>query len=742
MHPNLPLNQVKIMSLHLERKAVIYIRQSSPKQVREHLDSQLTQRTLVYRAQSLGWHPERIEVFDGDLGQSATGVQERDAFKALAADVALGHVGIVFGWQVSRLARNNAEWYQLLDLAALVGTLIGDTDGVYDPRLYNDRLLLGLKGTMSEAELYLMRQRLHAGRLSKVHRGEYVQRLPTGLVRLADHHVIKDPDRQMQHVIALVFTKFEDIGSGYGVLRYCKQHDILLPRRHGGDFGPGDVQWRKPSEAAIRAILTNPAYAGAFVYGRRTSDPRRRSPGQRTPPMVHRPMEEWQCILQDVYPAYISWAQYLANQARLRENAQGYTDQMHKGRGAPREGAALLQGLATCGLCGHRMRVAYRPRARYICMSMKRAFAEARCAHLDGPSIEAFVVQAFFDAIAPAQLETLDEVLAQRQRERHRLETYHQQQVSLARYEATLARRRYEHVDPDYRLAAAELERAWEDKLRALRQAEEAAERFAHEPCEPTLTPERREQLLHLSQRLPALWSSAQLSHTQRKALLRSVIARVIVQRTAADRVAVKIIWVSGHFSQGMVIPPVLHQRHITGYATMVERIQHLWSEGYTDIQIAQTLSREGFRSARRDRVLARTVLKIRNHHHWVSRYHQHRLADKIDDMWTIHGLSRHLGVEREWFYHRIRTGTLREPDVIRKPPYGNYLIRDDAALLARLRTEVHRSRRLRRGAPTGASSPERGASPEHPGILESSAAWRARTSRTNRIAQDATSDA
>src|SRR5216684_6164221 len=390
---------------------------------------------------------------------------------------------------------------------------------------------------------------------------------------------------------------------------------------------------------------------------------------------------------------------------------------MERRRGAPREGAALLQGLITCGRCGYRMHVAYRPRSRSTCTAMTRTGAAPRCVHLEGPPIEACVVQAFFDAMAPAQLETLDEVLAQRQQERQRLETYHQQQVSQARYNATLARRRYEHVDPDYRLAAAELERAWEDTLRALRQAEEAAERFAHEPCEPTLTPERRAQLLPLSQRLPALWSSAQLSHPQRKALLRSLIARVIVQRTAADRVAVKIIWVSGHFSQGMVIPPVLHQRHITGYATMVERIRHLWSAGYTDNQIAQTLSREGFRSARRDRVLARTVLKIRNHHHWVSRYHQHRLADKIDDMWTIHGLSRPLGVEREWFYHRIRTGTLREPDVIRKPPYGNYLIRDDATLLARLRTAVQRSRRLGRGAPTGASSPERGASPAHPVI-------------------------
>jgi len=742
MHANLHLSQMKITPFHLERKAVIYIRQSSPKQVREHFDSQLTQRTLVERAQSLGWHPERIEVFDGDLGQSATGVQARDDFKALAAEVALGHVGIVFGWQVSRLARNNAEWYQLLDLATLVGTLIGDTDGVYDPRLYNDRLLLGLKGTMSEAELYLMRQRLNAGRLSKVQRGEYVQRLPTGLVRLADNSVIKDPDQQIQHVIALVFSKFEELGSGYGVLRYCKQHDILLPRRHGGGMGPDDVRWCQPSEAAISAILTNPAYAGAFVHGRRTSDPRRQPRGQRTPPMIRRTMDEWQCIIQDTYPAYISWSQYLDNQARLRANAQRYTDQTQRGQGAPRKGAALLQGLATCGRCGHRMHVAYRPRSRYLCTSMHRAFAEARCAHLDGPSIEVFVVQAFFDAIAPAQFETLDEVVAQRQRERQRLETYHQQQVSQARFSATLARRRYEQVDPAYRLAAAELERAWDDKLRALRQAEEAAERFAQEPCEPTLTPEIREQLLHLSQHLPDLWASDQLRHDQRKALLRSVIARVIVQRTAPDRIEVKIVWVSGHFSQGVVIPPIVHQRHGTGYDTMVDRTQQLWRAGYTDTQIAETLSQEGFRSARRARVLPKTILKIRNQHHWVSRYHQHRLADKIDGMWTIHGLSRHLGVEREWFYHRIRTGTLRGPDVIRKPPYGNYLIRDDAALLARLRTEVNRGRQLGRGVATGAISPERGASPASPVARESPAVRRAMTSRTNTSAQDATSEA
>jgi DNA invertase Pin-like site-specific DNA recombinase len=726
------LSQVKITPRHLDRKAVIYIRQSSPKQVREHLDSQLTQRTLIHRAEHLGWHPERIEVFDGDLGQSAAGIQERDDFKALVAAVALGHVGIVFGWQVSRLARNNAEWYQLLDLAALLGTLIGDTDGIYDPRLYNDRLLLGLKGTMSEAEHYLMRQRLNAGRLSKVQRGEYVQPLPTGLVRLSDKSVIKDPDQQIQHVIGLVFSKFEELGSAFQVLRYCKQQAILLPRRHGNGVGPDNVRWRRPSEATISAILTNPAYAGAFVHGRRTSDPQRQSPGRRTPVMVRRPMEEWQCIIQNAYPAYISWTQYLANRARLSDNTPRYMEPTDRGRGVPREGAALLQGLATCGLCGHRMYVAYRRRPRYVCTSMKRAFAEPNCAHLDGPSIEAFVVRAFFDAIAPAQLETLDDVLAQRQRERQRLETYYQQQVSHARFAATLARRRYEQVDPAYRLAAAELERDWDDRLRALRQAEEAAERFAHEPDEPTLTPELRDQLLNLSQCLPDLWSGPQLSYPQRKALLRSLISRVMVKRTAADRVEVKIIWVSGHFSEGIVIPPVLHQHHVTGYDTMVERTRQLWAEGYSDLQIADVLSREGFRSARRETVLAKTVMKIRHRHHWVSPSHQHRLADKIEEKWTIRGLARELGVESGWVYNRIRNGFLSELDVSRKPPHGNVLIRDDAALLARLHAEVKQSRRLRRNARTASIPPDAG---------ESNAANCAMASRTNRTLKGAKSD-
>jgi DNA invertase Pin-like site-specific DNA recombinase len=693
MNVNIALTQVRITPQHLERKAVIYIRQSSAKQVRENFDSQLNQRALTERAQALGWHRERIEVFDGDLGQSGAHIQGRDDFKALAAEVALGHVGIVFGWEVSRLARNNADWYQLLDLAALTGALIADVEGVYDPRLYNDRLLLGLKGTMSEAELHLLRQRLNAGRLSKVRRGEYVQHLPTGLVRLSDKRVVKDSDEQVQHVIALVFTQFEVLGSCHKVLRYFKQHEVLIPRRQTSGFHSGELLWKKPSSSAIYEIVSNPAYAGAFVYGRRPTDPRRQTPGRHATGVVRKPIAEWQCIIHNAYPAYISWSQYLSNQARMNDNARCHEERCYSARGAVREGAALLQGLATCGHCGHVMKVVYKSGVRYLCNGLTKEFGEPMCAHLDGASIETLVVQAFFEALQPAQLDALDELLAQRQRERHQLERYHQQQVQRAQFEATLMRRRYEQVDPGNRLVAGELERQWGQSLCALREAQEAAERFDQQPPEPALSPTLRSQLQNLSQHLPQLWQDEQLRPEQRKELLRSLIARVILQRTAPDRVQVKIVWVSGHFSEGEVIPPIHRQADNSQYEAMVQRIEQLWREGCTDEQIAQTLTDEGFHSARRQDVPAVTVLNIRNQHHWVSRYHQHRLAEKIDGLWTIHGLARKLGVKRDWFYHRIRSGFLREPDVIRKPPYGNYLIRDDARLIKRLRREAQRTR-------------------------------------------------
>src|SRR6266487_1383739 len=317
-----PARSLKITPVHLQRKAVIYIRQSTTKQVRTNTESQRNQRALVERAEMLGWSKERIVVLDADLGQSGASTTGRDDFTTLTADVALGHVGIIFGWEVSRLARNNADWYHLLDLASVVGALIADSEGVYDPRSYNDRLLLGLKGTMSEAELHMMRQRLNAGRLSKVARGEYIQHLPTGLVRTEDGRVAKDPDEQIRRCIALVFSTFAELGSGLKTLHFLKAHHILLPRHQTSGLRKGELLWKEPTESMIIEILHNPAYAGAFVYGRRPIDPMQRKPGRRGTGVVRKPMEEWVTLQQGAYPAYISWEQFLRNQARLVENTQ------------------------------------------------------------------------------------------------------------------------------------------------------------------------------------------------------------------------------------------------------------------------------------------------------------------------------------------------------------------------------------------------------------------------------------
>jgi DNA invertase Pin-like site-specific DNA recombinase len=694
-----PARSLKITPTHLERKAIIYIRQSSLKQVRLNTESQRNQRALVERAQSLGWSLARIVVLDADLGQSATSTEGRDDFTQLAADVALGHVGIIFGWEVSRLARNNADWYQLLDLAAVVGALIADIEGVYDPRSYNDRLLLGLKGTMSEAELHMMRQRLSAGRLSKVARGEYIQHLPTGLVRTQEGRVEKDPDEQIQRCIALVFSTFAELGSGLKTLHFLKAHHILLPRHQTSGLRKGELLWKEPTESMIIEILHNPAYAGAFVYGRRPIDPMLRKPGRRGSGVVRKPMEEWVTLQQGVYPAYIRWEQFLQNQARLAENTQeAHAKQaaVAGARGAAREGEALLQGLICCGMCGHRMRVAYKSHLRYLCDGLKRHYAGPVCMSLYGPAIEEVVITAFFDAIRPAQLDALSALLTQQAKEAERLVQHHHDQVRRATYEAHLARRRYEAVDPDNRLVAASLERGWEEKLLAQRQAEEEAERFQQRPNFPTLAPALRQQLEQMGPALPALWTSGKISNEHKKRLLRSLISRVIATKIAVDLIEIKIVWVSGHFSLAQVIPPIHRQSDASNYQELIARIDLLTTQGLTDPEITAQLTTEGFHTARRGAVTVATIHKLRSRDDQVSAsvLHQHRKVAMVNGYWTIPGLTRELGVGDNWLYARIRQGRFSEADIQQLPNYHVYLIRNDPVLLERLRAEAVASRR------------------------------------------------
>jgi DNA invertase Pin-like site-specific DNA recombinase len=685
--------QQKITSWHLQRLAIVYVRQSTTRQVQHNQESQVNQYQLAQHAEALGWNRDRVRVIDTDLGLSGRSSEHRSGFKELAAEVSLGHVGIVFGYEVSRLARNNKDWYYLLDLAALFGTLIGDSDGLYDPRLFNDRLLLGLKGTMSEAELHLLRLRLDAGRLRKVERGEWAQTLPTGLIRLADGTVVKDPDDQVRHAIEFVLAKFAELGSARQVLRYLHAQQVLLPRRQTVGPALGQLLWKKPSHAAILEIIRNPAYAGAFAYGRTQVDPVRRQAAGAKGGVVRKPMEEWGHLQQDVYPAYISWEQYLANQERLRQNATRFQERLpDRPRGAAREGPALLQGLVRCAQCGRRMEVVYNPAPRYVCAALKRDFAEPPCASLDGPAIDAVVVQAFFAAIAPAQLDALAAVLEAQRTERQQLLQQWEERRKRAHYEAALAQRQYNAVDPENRLVTAELERRWEEKLRQLQATQEDYDRFLQTAPPPDLPADLRQQFQHLAESLPVLWNSGQLSNGQKKDLLRSLIAAVVLQKTAPGTVEVRIVWVSGHYSVVYAQTPIYRTRDLPRYAEMVERLHALWQQGQNDQQIAAQLTAAGFRSARSLQVTAATVQRIRLGCGWQDHpapsSSQHHL-EVIDGYVGTKQLGIRLGVNRSWVYRRIRNGQIDPKYVMRHPQTKAYLVRDDAEVIEQLRNQL-----------------------------------------------------
>jgi DNA invertase Pin-like site-specific DNA recombinase len=676
--------QYKITPTPLQRLAYIYIRQSTLKQVKENRESQVYQYHLRETAQALGWSQERVRVIDADQGHSGRESEHREGFKELVAEISLGHVGIIFGYEVSRLARNNRDWYHLMDLAAIFGTLLADGDGIYDLKLHNDRLLLGLKGTMSEAELHILRQRLEGGRLAQVKRGEYRQHLPTGLVRQADGSVVKDPDNQVRHVIELVLTKFVELGSCRRVLRYLRRAEVLLPRHQTSGLYKGELLWKIPSDAAIYDLIRNPAYAGAFAYGRTQLDPTRHDPSRPATGRLKKPLAEWLHLQHDVYPAYISWKQYLANQEQLHQNALHYRELQAQAQGIARSGVALLQGLVRCGQCGCALKVTYRHSHRYFCDSLTKRFDEPRCLSAPGPAVDAVVVQAFFQALQPAQLDALAAILSEQQLERQRLSQHWAERLKRAQYEARLAERQYQLVDPENRLVAAELERRWEQKLIQGQETQEAYQRFQQSSPPAEIPTDLRQQFQHISETLPVLWPA--LTNSHKKELLRSLIAQVILTRQAADRVAVKIVWVSGHYSLVHAQPPILREQDVTGYDQMVNRIETLWQQELADDQIAAQLTREGFHSARSLEVKPETVMKIRLAHHWHTHLARSRNILELDGYLTIRGLAARLGVERNWIYNRLKRGIIAPHYLTRHPQSQVYLIKDDPALIAQLK--------------------------------------------------------
>ena len=661
---------------HLRRRAVIYIRQSTPHRVLNNQESLRLQYALHGRARALGWHEADIEVIDSDLGTSGAASDHRGGFKDLVARVTLGEVGLILSIDLTRLARNCSDWYPLLDVCGHRECLIADRDGVYDPGTPNGRLLLGLKGTISELELHTIRSRLTAGLLAKAERGELALALPVGLVRDASGVVTKTPDREVQARIALVFDTFLQRRTAVRVVRTLHERGLALPRRDRD----GQTCWRRPTIPAVTTMLKNPAYAGAFVYGRTQMGPRRRGDG-RTKHKCRSP-EEWKIVVKDKYPAFIDWKTFERIQTMLRDNRAEYL--LNKTRGTPRDGAALLHGIAWCGECGHKMTVRYKGGSQYVCNHLRQQHGAPVCQCLRSAPIDASVAAAFLAAVAPAEI---DAWARARKAQRHADETLQRaemQQIERLRYEARLAERQFNHVDPDNRLVAAELERRWETALCALRRAEEALARRASqiETQSDRLDPRLRAKVVSLGQRLPELWADPSVSREHRKALLRCLIDKVVLRRAGRDSAEVRIVWRGGETTELKVLLPVNAVAALPRYGEMEQQVLALAGAGFDDVEIARQLTAEGHRSPRCATVFPSTVQRIRLQHRLKLPPKRTRWA-KIPGRLSVPEVAAHLGVTTNWVSSRIYRGVIR---VERDPISGRHLFADKPATLMALR--------------------------------------------------------
>jgi DNA invertase Pin-like site-specific DNA recombinase len=531
----------KVKPRHLKRIAYLYIRQSSLRQVFENTESTKRQYALRQHAIALGWQSDQIVVIDSDLGQSGASAADREGFQRLVAEVSLGRAGIVLGLEVSRLARNSMDWHRLLEICALSDTLILDEDGTYDPAHFNDRLLLGLKGTMSEAELHVLRARLQGGILNKARRGELFMRPPIGFAYDALGRLILDPDQQIQQTIRMLFDTFQRTGSAMATIRDFRRAGVLFPRRIYSGPAKGDVIWGKLEHSHVLRVLHNPRYAGAFVFGRS----RRRKNIDGECKIEQLPREEWHTFLPESHPAYISWEDYERNLKRLRENAQAFgSDRRHS---PPREGPALLQGLIVCGKCGRRMTLRYHVRQaglspEYVCQRKGIENAEPFCQRIPGAAIDRAIGDILLEMVNPVALDVALTVQQELQARLNEADRLRKQQVERARYEAELAQRRYMHVDPQNRLVADTLEADWNQKLRALDEAQQEYEQ-RREQDRQVFSDDQRAAILALAQDFPRLWRDSATEDRDRKRMTRLLLEDVTMLR--GDR---------SHFICGFVV--------------------------------------------------------------------------------------------------------------------------------------------------------------------------------------------
>lgn len=673
------LASTKVHEQHLERLAIVYVRQSTPQQMVEHRESLERQYALSDYALALGWSSARILTIDEDLGRSGRTAEGRPGFQRLLAEVSMDHVGIIVGLEMSRFARSCKDWHHLLEVCAVFGTLLADQDGVYDPNDPNDRLLLGLRGTISEVELHTMRNRLDRGKMHKAERGELFMALPIGYAFSPSKEVILEPDAQARRVVQLIFEKFDELGSTTAVFRYLLEHDIKIGVRPHDGPSPGVLTWRRAKIRTVFSMLHHPMYAGTYVYGRCPIDPKRRLNRNNKPARKWVPRDEWKVMIHDSVPAYITWEQYEANQERMRQNASRWDS-----RCSARKGAALLGGLVVCGHCGKRFGVIYpgRCKTRYECVSHLREGRAKSCQGISAYCVDDLVVQQVLRALKPASLELSLLACENIRQERERLTTLRRQDLQRAAYEAMRAERHYRSVDPENRMVASTLEKEWEEALTKQRQLQEDFERIQRQTPQGLKETERI-QIQRLACDLPGLWHAPETTAADRKEIVRGLIEKVVVTTHGhTEHVDVTIHWQGGFVSQHAVIRRVRMHEQLRDFEAIRNCVRAGHAAGLLSAQIAEQLQQAGFPTivpgVPWDKHMVLNLL--RRDHLLPGRTEKIELGP---DEWLLADLARKLGIGCS---HLRRVMRRKHVHWRKSPLRGYYIIWADADEQNRLR--------------------------------------------------------
>ncbi len=689
----------KVTAEHRAKLAYVYIRQSSLSQVNKHTESTELQYQLVERAGLLGWPRERIKIIDEDLGKSGASAEERFGFQHLIAEIGLARVGLVVSLDASRLARNNSDWYQLLELCSLFGALIADSERLYNPSTYHDRLLLGLTGMMSEAELHHLKLRLHAGEWHKAERGELRLPLPAGLSRTRDGQIILCPDEEVQSRLHLVFAKFRELRVAKAVVLYLRRENLLLPERPLQGPAPHEIVWEPATSSRVLAILKNPGYAGAFVYGRSTIVATRRKPGRPHTGIVRQSVDKWPIVLQNRHQGYIGWEEFLANQAQLEANRARYQEAKP---GVARKGQGLLQGIAVCGRCGARMRLRYSgDRGEfpvYVCAYEHGQTGGPRCQEVRALGVDAQVERIVLEALAPDRIAIALAALEQLEQEDAALRKQWQLRLERASYEAERARRQYDQVEPENRLVARTLEGTWEQKLREREKIEQEYQAWLQQ-SRLSLTVGDREEILALGEDLPKLWQAPTTTPADRKQILRLLVKSVILdQSRVRGKVWFQINWQTGAVSEHWLTRRVRTYDEHADLERVQERLRELSAAQKMDDEIASTLNAEGLRTAHGQPFTSGLIWLLRK------KWRIPAIPVKVkagqtspprweDGSYSVDGAATALGVYKGTIYHWLLAGRLQGQQLAKHMPWQIPLTDEQ---ITSLRAHVARARRSR----------------------------------------------